>query len=371
MTRNHVLEGLKIVSMAEQFPGPFATMLMADMGADVIMVERPGAGDPSRFLPPFFETLNRGKRSVALDVKTPADKANLLNLIGDADIFLEGFRPGKLAKIGLGYDDLAKINPRLIYASISGYGQDGPYRDRPGHDISYQGVGGALYERLGDTEAGAPSNILLGDVSSALFATIGVLAALEARHHSGKGCYIDVAMSDTVTSFMTAQLGMALNGGEKLPGPSAEPGYDLFRTSDGKGITISVAHEDDYWLRLCMAVGLPEFAKLPRRDRVGRRDEINGAIREAVAKQPFEHWDRVFTASDQMFGPAHDRADVASDPHAIARKLIETFVHPDGRKQIVLRQPLKFHGYENAAITPSPKVGEHNDALFGTLEAAE
>lgn len=371
MTNQHILDGITVVSMAEQFPGPFATMLLADMGARVIMVERPGGGDPSRFLPPFFETLNRSKMAVALDVKQPEDRQKLLALIETADIFLEGFRPGKLAKAGLGYDDLAAVNPRIIYASISGYGQTGPYKQRPGHDISYQGVGGALYERLVDGTIAPPSNVLLGDVSSALYTAIGVLAALEARHRTGSGTYIDVAMSDTVASFMTAQLGMAMNGGEHLPGPSAEPAYDLFRTSDGKWLTVSIAHEDDFWERLCGTIGLPELTGMPRKDRVGRREIVNAAIRAKIASHPFDHWNRLFCETDQMFGPAHDRSDVAIDPHNKERGLFETLRHPDGREQIVMRQPLKFRHFKNAPLSPSPRVGEHNDAFFGLPVAAE
>ncbi len=136
------LSGLRVLSMAEQYPGPFCTMILSDMGADVIQVERPKIGDPSRFLKSFYESLNRGKRSIALDIRNSVDKDRLIDLVKDSDVFLEGFRPGKLAKHGLGYEELRAINPQLIYVSISGFGQDGPYRDRPAHDITFQGIGG-------------------------------------------------------------------------------------------------------------------------------------------------------------------------------------------------------------------------------------
>ncbi len=369
MTQEHVLAGITVISMAEQFPGPFATMLLADMGAKVVIVERPDIGDPSRFLPPFFEALNHNKRSVALDVKRDDDKQKLISLVESADIFLEGFRPGKLENIGLGYLELSARNPRLIYASITGYGQTGPYRNRAGHDISYQGVSGALYEGLNAGAVELPSNLLLGDVSSALYATIGVLAALEARHRTGVGTYIDVAMSDTVTSFMTAQLGMALNGGQDLPGPAAEPGYDLFETSDQKWITISVAHEDEFWRRLCDAVELPEFSNTSRRERVNQRGRLNAAIRSKIGQKPYSYWDEVFTQTDQMFGPAYDRRDVINDRHAVARGLFETLKHSCGREQIILRQPIKFQGYANVSLVPSPSIGEHNQEIFGHSDA--
>ncbi|MEO1292804.1 MAG: CaiB/BaiF CoA-transferase family protein, partial [Pseudomonadota bacterium] len=187
------LAGLKVVSMAEQYPGPFCTMMLSDFGADVIQVERPGTGDPSRFMASFYEALNRGKRSRALDARKPDDRDALLALLDQADVFLEGFRPGKLAKFGLGWEDLSARNPQLIYCSISGFGQTGPYRDRPAHDITYQGVGGALDERIDGSVTGAPPGFLLGDTTAALYATIGILTALQGRERTGMGTFIDVS----------------------------------------------------------------------------------------------------------------------------------------------------------------------------------
>ncbi len=371
MKQSHVLEGLTIVSMAEQFPGPFATMLMADMGAQVIIVERPGSGDPSRFLPPFFETLNRSKKSVALDIKQADHKKALIKLIKSADIFLEGFRPGKLAKAGLGYEALSEHNPKLIYASISGYGQTGPYKNRPGHDISYQGLGGALFNQVEANRIDPPSDVLLGDVSSALYATIGVLAALEARHNTGRGTYIDVAMSDTVTSFMTAQLGMALNGGRDLPAPSAEPAYDLFKTSDDRWISLSIAHEDNFWQRLCKSLDEPELSQLSRQRRVSDRAKINASIRRKISQKTFIEWDKIFTESDQMYGPVYSRQDVINDPHIQQRGLFETLKRVDGTDQIIIQQPLKFSNFTNKPATPSPAIGEHTKELTDLRHLSE
>ena len=362
-----LLDGLKVVTMAEQFPGPYCTMLLADMGAEIIMVERPGMGDPSRFLPPFFEALNRGKQSVALNVKDPGDYEKLMSLIEDADIFLEGFRPGKLEKADMGYKALSAVNPRLIYASITGYGQTGPYRDRPGHDLSYQGIGGALFEQLNG--GGAPPNILLGDLGAAVFATIGVLAALQARHRTGRGAYIDVGMSDCVAALMAAPIAMAMNGGAHLPAPSSEPGYDIFETSDGKKLTISIAHEDNFWSRLCGALGLEIYADLPRQERVEKRAALSTEIRKVIKTRPYDDWERIFTETDQMFGPAYDRDEVASDPHIVARELFETLTHADGRIQTVMRQPLKFHGFDNAPLSPSPALDEHGADYFSETDA--
>jgi crotonobetainyl-CoA:carnitine CoA-transferase CaiB-like acyl-CoA transferase len=370
-TPQTLLAGLKIVSMAEQFPGPYATMLLADMGAEVILVERPGIGDPSRFLPPFFEGLNRGKRAVALNIKDKADYEALIGLIKEADVFLEGFRPGKLEKAGLGYDALSVINPRLIYASISGYGQGGPYRDRPGHDLSYQGVGGALFETLREANDTQPSSLLLGDLGSAMFATIGILAALEGRHRTGKGTYIDVAMADCVAALMAAPIVMALNGGASLEGPAAEPAYDVFCCSDGRWMTLSIAHEDDFWQRLTDALDLPEHKSLRRYERTARRQEIKAVIASRIATKSYGDWEPIMVAYDQMFGPAYDRADVINDPHLQARGVFETLMRADRSEQIVVRQPLKFTGFTNAQLTPSPAVGADNAALLSKYRSYE
>ncbi len=361
VSKPSVLTGLKIVSMAEQYPGPFCTMTLADMGADVIQVERPGSGDPSRFLGPFYECLNRNKRSVALDLRDPDQKVQILDLIADADVFLEGFRPGKLARLGLGYEELKALNPALIYVSISGFGQDGPYRMRPAHDLTYQGIGGALDERLRGTVTGAPPSLLLGDTAAGLYATIGILAALRARDRDGKGTYVDVSMSDTVLALQTAFIAMDETS---PPPPQADPGYDIYQTSDGRWLTTSVAHEDAYWARLCADVGLQEFAALTRAERVPRRAELVEQIRAAIAARPFAHWQTVFEGSDQMWGAAYTIPELQQDPQIKARGMIEEIKRVDGVTQSIMRQPIKFSNYDNVALQRAPKVGEHQGERF-------
>ena len=356
------LQGLKVVSMAEQYPGPFCTLILTDMGADVIQIERPGQGDPARFLTGFYEALNRGKRSRALDIRQPEDKAQLIALLREADVFLEGFRPGKLAKQGLGYDDLRKVNPGLIYCSISGYGQDGPYRDRPGHDLSLQGVGGALDERLSGAVNGLPPALLLGDTASALYTVIGVLSALLARHRTGQGTYVDIAMSDSVTAAMTAFLG--LMGDNEIAPPQAEPAYDLFICADGTAITLSIAHEDSYWQRLCDDLGLAEHRNLSRPERVARRNELHHEIATIIAAEPRSHWASLLEASDQMWGPANRLEDLPNDPQVVARGLLERLARADGQEQWVVRQPVKFSAWANSSLTRAPGLDEHHDEGF-------
>ena len=356
------LKGLKVLSMAEQYPGPMATLILADMGADVIQVERRGSGDPSRFLKGFFEAMNRGKRSVALDIRDTGDKAQLLTLAAEADVFLEGFRPGKLARQGLGYDDLAALNPGLIYCSITGYGQTGPYRDRPAHDLTFQGVGGALEERLDGDVTGLPPALLLGDNASGLYATIGILAALQARQASGRGTHVDIAMSDSVTALQTAFVGMLGEAGD--PPPQAEPAYDLFTCADGRPLTLSIAHEDAYWDRLCADLGLDGLVGMKRPARVGQRAVLKARIGGAIATQPFAHWAEVLERAGQMWGPVNRLSDLPADPHVAARGLLDRVTRADGTEQWVVRQPIRFSAWENAPLVRAPALDEHRGAGF-------
>ena len=360
--RPGALAGVKIVSMAEQYPGPLSTMTMSDLGADVIQVERPGAGDPARMFNVFYEALNRGKRSLTLDVTQEADRARLLELIDSADVFMEGFRPGKLAKFGLDWESLSARNPKLIYCSISGYGQTGPYRNRPAHDVSYQGVGGALDERLRGVVSGLAPAMLLGDTLSGLYATIGILAALQGRALTGKGTYLDISMTDTIVSSLTAFIGL---GDEPGPAPpQLEPAFGLFECADGLWLTLSIAHENANWDRLMNSLGLPEFEGLRRPERVAREAELRAKVAGAIRQRTRAEWEAVFDATDQMWGPAHLLSDVRTDPQVLARGLIEQITRADGSAQWVARQPIKFSAYDNAPLTRAPRLGEHPDAAF-------
>jgi len=360
------LAGLRVLSMAEQYPGPLATMILSDMGADVIQIERPGSGDPSRYLVGFFEAINRGKRSVALDIRQSADHARVLELVAEADVFLEGFRPGKLAKQGMGYADLSALNPRLIYCSITGYGQTGPYRDRPAHDLSFQGVGGALAERLDGSVTGLPSSLLLGDNASGLYAVIGILAALRGRDATGRGTQIDVALSDSVTSLLTAFVGMEGRAGD--PPPQAEPGYDIFLCADGLPITLSIAHEDAYWDRLCADLRLDDLVGMKRPARTAQRAGLKARIAAAIATRTRAAWEPVMEEAGQMWGPVNRLSDLPDDPHLQARGLLSRITRADGGDQWVVRQPVLFSAWARPDLTRAPALNEHPDARWEETE---
>jgi crotonobetainyl-CoA:carnitine CoA-transferase CaiB-like acyl-CoA transferase len=225
------LSGVRVLSLAEQYPGPYATLLLADLGADVVLVERPGGGDPSRKFPHFFVAINRKKRSVALDLKQPEGRAELTKLVRNADVFFEGYRPGVIDRLGFGHDDVLRLNPEIVYVSISGFGQSGPYRDRPAHDLSYQAVAGLLHTQAELGELAEPPSLPIGDLTSGTFAALAALVGLVARGRSGRGTFADVSVVDTLLSWMTTQVVPVLNR-TGVPGIPREPGYRTYLTAD-------------------------------------------------------------------------------------------------------------------------------------------
>jgi formyl-CoA transferase len=357
------LAGLKILSLAEQFPGPYATMLLSDMGAEVIMVERPGVGDPARQFPPLFRALNRGKRSVALDLKSTGGLAQFRTLVESADVIVEGFRPGKLAALGAGFEDMRKVNPKLVYVSISGYGQDGPYRDRAGHDLSYEGVGGLLADQADAGQPGQVPGLPLADVGAALFAAIAILSATLSSQRTGQGRYVDVSMSDAVVSMLTAFLVPAANGtplGEFI----SEPAYGVFTCRDGKLMTLSIAHEDWFWKPFCEVIGKPDLAGLKGRDRVAQKDALREEIAAVLVSKSRADWAGLFDTAGVPWGPLNSLAETLEDPHVRARQLLRTIAHDGGKTETFLVQPLKFDGFETEISELPPEIGSDNESVF-------
>lgn len=361
------LSGLRVVSLAEQYPGPYATLLMADLGAEVILVERPGAGDPARQFPAFHEALNRNKRAVAIDLKLESGREALRALLRTADIMLEGFRPGTMARLGFGWADVSALNPRLILVSISGFGQDGPYRDRPAHDLSYQAIAGLLYAQA---RSGVPlpaGDLAIGDLSSAMFATVGALAALHERSSTGRGRHVDVSMTDGLVSWMSVMLGPTMNR-EPLADISAEPAYGAFRCSDGRLLTLSIAHEDWFWRPLCGLLGMDDVAGYGRAERVAHETALRARIASALERAPRAEWATRLDAAGIAWGPLHDLDEVAADPHFNARGLFREV--PDGRGGMrrVVAQPLLFDGDHPGPVRGTPALGEGNAELLGAKE---
>lgn len=361
-----LLEGVRIVSLAEQYPGPYATLLLGDLGADVIQVERPDGGDPARQFPEFFAAINRGKRSVCLDLKSESGREALRDLIATADILLEGFRPGTMKRLGFGPDEVSAINPRVVYVSIAGFGQTGPYRDRPAHDISYQAIAGLMFR---DALAGRTSNggeIAFGDLSSGMFAAIAALAGLFARTSTGKGTYIDVSMTDGLVSWMSVFLGPVLNGA-RPDEIGEEPAYGTFACADGKLLSLSIAHEDWFWKPFCGVIGLEEAADYRRSRRVAEADRLAAEISARLAKRSRDDWGAEFDKAGIPWGPVNSLEEVVADPHFNDRGMFTTVTEDDGTTRRYVAQPLIVEGRHPGPRRGAPVLGAHTQEVLDSL----
>lgn len=354
------LAGVRVLSLAEQYPGPFATMILADLGADVVLVERPNGGDPTRRFTGHFAGLNRGKRSIALDLKSEHGKKLVLELAGSADVVIEGFKPGTLARLGVGPDVLRAHNPNLIVCSVSSFGQTGPLGPRGGHDLTMQGIAGFVG---GDPPAPAP--LPLADLSSGMFAVIGIVTSLLQRAQGGSASYVDVSMLDALISFRSTALVSSLNGLDPAPYPPEDPGYGVFEISTGELITLSISGEDHQWRALCNAVGLDEIAGLINEERERRASELLPGLRAAIRAKEWSELERLLGESGIGFGPVNDATSVAQHPQVVSREQIVEV--DDGSGLTAVAQPIKFDGKRVRVTSRAPHLGEHTRELLAEL----
>jgi crotonobetainyl-CoA:carnitine CoA-transferase CaiB-like acyl-CoA transferase len=356
------LSGVRVLCLAEQFPGPYATMILSDLGADIILVERPGIGDPSRSFAEFHASLARGKRSLALDLKSPGSHAVMERLVAQSDVFIEGFRPGTMARLGWGERELKSTNPDIVIVSISGYGQSGPYSLRPGHDLSYQGVAGLLEGRDTFNTSEPP----WADLVSALFSVIAVLTGLHARSAHGSPPMADVSMLDCLASVMTPFTLQALNNWPALE--MNEPAYGIFRTGSGERLTLSIAHEQAFWDRLCPLVGMGHAVGMQRKERLAKATALASEIQAGLHQRPFAYWAEALDAADIPWGPVHERGAVSDDRQAQARGLFPMQGNEDDSTAMILtRQPIVYGNEKPGPRGPAPRLGEHTRTILQTL----
>lgn len=352
------LDGIRVVSLAEQYPGPFATMILADLGADVVLVERPGGGDPTRRFPGHFAALNRNKRSLAVDLKDPTGAEVLERLVQRSDVLVEGFRPGVMEKLGFGPDELRNRHPGLVYCSISGYGHSGPLSRRGGHDLSIQAMAGFVQGDL-DPE---PAPLPLADLSSAMFAAVGVLGALVERARTGDGCRVDVGMLDSLLAWRSVDLVSSLNGLAPSPYPPEDPGYGVFKTATGERVALSIAGEDHQWAALCEELGLHGLAGDSTRKREGAKRALQARLREAIARRPWSSLAAALEARGVGFNIVNDDDMVARDPQVVARDMLR-FVD-DGSGLVATRHPVVYDGRPTSIPSGVPLLGEHSVAVL-------
>jgi crotonobetainyl-CoA:carnitine CoA-transferase CaiB-like acyl-CoA transferase len=385
------LQGCRVLDLSRVLAGPWCGQNLADLGAEVIKVERPGAGDDTRgWGPPFakdaageptresayFLSTNRGKRSITLDIASAEGQAIAQELAAKSDILLENYKVGGLAKYGLDYPALSQSCPRLIYCSITGFGQTGPYRERAGYDFLMQGMGGlmSITGEPDDMPGGGPlkAGVAVTDIITGQYATISVLAALQARHATGVGQHIDLALFDVQVAYLSNQAMHYLVSGENPPRignghPSIVP-YQTFRAKDGS-IIVATGNDSQY-RKLCAVIGAAGLADDPRflrnADRVRNRSVLVPLLAAPIAGETMDHWIAELEKAGVPCGPINTMDRVFADPQAQARGLSMRLPHPSAGEVPTIASPMRFSGTPVEHRRP-PLLGEHTDAVLGEL----
>ena len=371
------LEHLKVLDLTTHLSGPYCAMVLADHGADVVKIERPGGGDDMRGTPPFvggesapFMLWNRNKRSVALNLKSAADLATFRSMAAIADVVIENFKPGTAERLGIGYDALAASNPRLVYCSISGFGHTGPYAPRGGFDLIAAGMSGLM--SINGPADGPPFRIPIPmtDLGAGLNGAIGILAALAARERTGLGQHVDTSLFESGLSlgvyeaagvFATGEVPERLGQGHRGSAP-----YQLFPTADSY-MTIGCAN-DHFWKLTCDVLGCPHLTGDPRfatkPDRVRNVAALVEALTPYFKRETTAHWCAKLEAVGVPAGPVMNHVEALSDPHSVARDMVQEVDHPAAGRSKTLGIPVKLSRTAGAIRRAAPMLGEHNGEVI-------
>ncbi len=383
MTLPGPLDDLLIVDLSRVLAGPYATMVLADLGARVVKVERPGLGDDSRHIGPFkpsasgepqsayFASINRGKRSIALDLKDSADRVVFEALLARADVLVENYRPGVMARMGLGWEALHVKHPRLIYAAVSGFGQTGPDAHKAAYDMIVQAMGGIM--SVTGHPGGPPTRVgtSVGDITAGLFAVAGILAALHDRARTGQGQLVDVAMLDGQIAILeNAVARYAVSG--VAPGPlgARHPSITPFAAYACQGGHIVIAAgNDDLWRALVAALGLADDARFATNaSRSEHADAVAAAIEAALATAPPDYWLGILDAAGVPCGPLLDVAQALNSPQVQARNMAIQTSFPDGSPLLAAGNPVKLSGHADPAVRPgAPGLDVDRAAILAEL----
>lgn len=367
------LSGIRVIDLSRILSGPYCTMLLGDWGADIIKIERPGTGDDTRLWgPPFqagestyFMSINRNKRSVIIDLQRPEGQALVREMVKQSDVVIENFRPGTAERLGVGYEQLAAINPKIVYCSISGFGQTGPYRERPGYDAIAQAMSGMM-SITGEPD-GLPikHGMSIADLSAGLMAAFAISTALVHRERNGEGQHLDISLLDTHLSWLTYIAQSFFATGER-PGrvstrhPTIVP-YQPFPTQDGY-VMIGVAN-DKLWRGFCEATGFHDLAADPRYattvGRVEHREELVPELSRRFQEKPTQHWLDVLRDAGIPVGPIYHVDEVFADPHVLAREMVLEMEHPTAGTLKTLGMPAKFSKTPGRIASPPPLLGQH------------
>jgi len=374
------LDGIKVLDLSRLLPGPYCSMILGDLGAEIIKIEEPKTGDPTRWSSPrigsqsaTFLNVNRNKKSLTLNLKDERGVEIFLKLAMSADIILEGFRPGVVDRLGIGYSAVKEINRRIIYCSLTGYGQEGPHRERSGHDINYLGLSGIL--GLTTDRDGNPviPGIQIADLGGGLVATLAILAAILARERSGAGQYIDISMFDVMLSLLPIPAASLFAGqdvpvGRKLHLSGALACYNVYRTKDGKQLSVG-ALEPKFWQRFCQTINRPDLIDKQHCSESEQR-EVIAQLREMFLTRTQQEWMEMFSRTDACVEPVQNLDEAFSHPQTQHRAMIVETESTTGRiKQI--GSPLKFSATPASIRSAPPALGENTDEILCSLGLSE
>lgn len=383
------LSGIRVLDLSRVLAGPWCGQILADLGADVVKVERPGSGDDTRgWGPPFmpgvdgeptaeasyYQSANRGKRSVAIDISCPEGQEIVRSLAERSDVVIENYKAGSLARYGLDYDSLARVNPRLVYCSITGFGQSGPRAAEPGYDFIVQGLSGlmSITGEADDRPGGGPQKVgvAVADLMTGLYAVIAIEAALIARGTTGRGQYCDMALLDVQIATLANQTMNYLATG-RVPKRYGNAHanivpYQVFGASDGHFIV--ACGNDSQFVDLCHAIGLPQLSRDPRfisnSDRIANRGELETILSACFSSARAEEWIARIQAAKVPAGPINDIAQALADPQVAAREMVVNIPHPSNDDFQMIGSPIKLSDTPVSYAAPPPMLGEHTDEVL-------
>ena len=370
------LHGLRVLDLTEHMAGPFCTMVLADMGAEVIKIERPGKGDSSRAMGDghernrYFRYINRNKKGITLNYKKPEGREVFLKLVEGADILVENYRPTVMPRAGLGYEELSKVNPRLIYAQLSGFGYDGPYRARGGFDLIAQGMGGIMHV-TGEPD-GPPTSVGLPicDLGTGMWGVSGILAALHQRHGSGRGQLVQCSLLETAIGFSSwTSAGWLVDHQEPTrQGSRHRQNAPYQRMSTQDGYIMIGASSQSIWERCAEAIGHPEWIADPRfktsAKRMQNRGELETEMEAALKTAPTSHWNRVLDEANVPCGPVNNYDQLFNDPQVRHREMV-VFAEDEELGNVPhIRTPIRMENPVGVRFT-APRLGQHNDEVLG------
>ena len=375
------LSGIRVLDLSRVLAGPFCSMLLADLGAEIIKVEMPGRGDDTRAYPPningvssYFLSINRGKKSITLDLKDKQAREALYRIAKKCDVVLENFRPGVTKRLGVDYDTLKEHNPRLVYCSISSFGQTGPYAQWPGYDLIIQGMGGLMGVTGEEGKPPVRIGVAMTDIGTGMYATIGILSALFSRLITGKGQYVDVSMMDGSISWMTYAAGNYFATGknpERLGSahPSIVP-YQAFTAGDGKHLLIA-AGNDRLFQMLCDGMNLGDLKQDERfkgnEDRVKNRVELISLLEQEFLGKERDEWLTILKEIGFPCAPVYSIDEIFRDPQVLHREMLMEMEHPKAGTIKQIGPVLKFSESQSNFSLPPPLLGEHTEEILRDL----